>query len=82
MPTLPSPLMDATEDNIVLNSSTAPTTPEGSYMSSPVLLPQTPAMGITYTRPVQNICCVGAGYVGKRTHNTRIVQHWYRTFCD
>lgn len=82
MPTLPSPLMDATEDNIVLDSSTAPTTPEGSYMSSPALLPQTPAMGITHTRPVQNICCVGAGYVGKRTHYAWIVQHWYQTFCD
>lgn len=58
-----SPLMDGSED-----SSTAPTTPEGSYMSSPLLRPQileSIEMGITQTRPVRNICCVGAGYVGK-----------------
>lgn len=60
--------MDGSDDNIILDSSTAPTTPEGSLMPSPLLLPQIPAlteMGITQARPVQNICCVGAGYVGK-----------------
>lgn len=75
MTTFPSPFMDGAEDSIALDSSTAPTTPEGSYMSSPVLRPQIPAleMGITQTRPVRNICCVGAGYVGEleRTSSNR-----------
>lgn len=61
---LSSPQIDSPED-----SSTAPTTPEGSYMSSPLLRPQILEaldMGITQARPVRKICCVGAGYVGKR----------------
>lgn len=86
MTIFPSPFMDATEDNIVLDSSTAPTTPEGSYLSSPVLRPQISALmeiGITQTRPVQNICCVGAGYVGKQAHydritGNRVVKHMSR----
>lgn len=67
---LSSPLMDSAEDSTILDSSTAPTTPEGSYMSSPLLRPQNPPesmdMGITQARPItiRNICCVGAGYVG------------------
>lgn len=70
MTTFSSPFIDSPEDSIVLDSSTAPTTPEGSYTSSPLLPPHTPAlmeskMSFTCTRPVQNICCVGAGYVGK-----------------
>lgn len=58
-------------------ASTAPTTPDGSSTSSPMLraelaadlertaLPKmvTPAVQ-DVTRPVRNICCVGAGYVG------------------
>lgn len=38
-------------------------------MSSPLLRPQILEaldMGINQARPVRNICCVGAGYVGKR----------------
>lgn len=67
--------MDGTEDNTILDCSTAPTTPEGSYMSSPLLRPQIPpeslAMGLSQSRPVtvRNICCVGAGYVGEYTSN-------------
>lgn len=60
--------MDSSEDSNILDSSTAPTTPEGSYMSSPILCPQTTnslAMGLGQSRPIRNICCVGAGYVGK-----------------
>lgn len=64
-----SPQADSHEDSTnILEGSTAPTTPEGSYMSSPLLQPQVLEaldMGITQTRPVRNICCVGAGYVGK-----------------
>lgn len=65
---LSSPLTDASEDSTILESSTAPTSPEGSYMSSPLLRPQMPEsmdMGIAQTRPIRSICCVGAGYVGK-----------------
>lgn len=61
-------------------ASTAPTTPDGSSTSSPMLraelaadlertaLPKmvTPAVQ-DVTRPVRNICCVGAGYVGGPT---------------
>lgn len=71
MNTLSSPQADSPEDSTnVLEGSTAPTTPEGSYMSSPLLQPQVLEaldMGITQTRPVRNICCVGAGYVGGPT---------------
>lgn len=70
MNSLSSPRVDSPEDSSnFLDGSTAPTTPEGSYMSSPLLRPQALEaldMGITQTRPVRNICCVGAGYVGKR----------------
>lgn len=67
---LSSPVMDGAEDSTILYSSTAPTTPEGSYMSSPLLQPQQQVpesldMDITQTRTVRRICCVGAGYVGK-----------------
>lgn len=68
MDSLSSPPIDSPEGSNVLDGSTAPTTPEGSYMSSPLLRPQVLEaldMGITQTRPVRNICCVGAGYVGK-----------------
>ncbi|KAG6353288.1 hypothetical protein INS49_007529 [Diaporthe citri] len=68
---LSSPQVDSPEDSSnILDGSTAPTTPEGSYMSSPVLRPQVLEaldMGINQTRPVRNICCVGAGYVGGPT---------------
>lgn len=60
--------MDSVEDSNILYSSTAPTTPEGSYMSSPILRPQAATdMGLGQSRPIRNICCVGAGYVGKKT---------------
>jgi hypothetical protein len=52
----------------ILEGSTAPTTPEGSHLSSPLLHPQVLEdldIGITQVRSVRNICCVGAGYVGK-----------------
>jgi len=74
------------DENITLDSSTAPTTPEGSLSFSPVLRPLRPSDGIdddlTSSREtsrfitpilsataidrtrVENICCVGAGYVG------------------
>lgn len=68
MNSLSSAPIDSPEDSNILDGSTAPTTPEGSYMSSPLLRPQALEaldMGITQTRPVRNICCVGAGYVGK-----------------
>lgn len=62
--------MDSPEDSSnILEGSTAPTTPEGSYMSSPLLHPQVLEaldMGIAQARCVRNICCVGAGYVGKK----------------
>lgn len=65
-----SPQADSPEDGTnILEGSTAPTTPEGSYMSSPLLQPQVLEAldtGTTPARPVRNICCVGAGYVGKR----------------
>ncbi|KAJ0109018.1 hypothetical protein J7T55_002210 [Diaporthe amygdali] len=70
MDSLSSPPIDSPEGSNVLDGSTAPTTPEGSYMSSPLLRPQVLEaldMGITQTRPVRNICCVGAGYVGGPT---------------
>lgn len=38
-------------------------------MSSPLLRPQVPDsldMGLIQSRPIRNICCVGAGYVGKK----------------
>ncbi|KAJ4385456.1 hypothetical protein N0V93_009884 [Gnomoniopsis smithogilvyi] len=70
MNSISSPLMDGAEDSNILDSSTAPTTPEGSYMSSPLLRPQVPEsmdMGLLHSRPIRNICCVGAGYVGGPT---------------
>ncbi|KAJ4408683.1 hypothetical protein N0V82_009637 [Gnomoniopsis sp. IMI 355080] len=70
MNSISSPLMDGPEDSNILDSSTAPTTPEGSYMSSPLLRPQVPEsmdMGLLHSRPIRNICCVGAGYVGGPT---------------
>lgn len=70
MDPLASPQVGSPEDSSnILEGSTAPTTPEGSYLSSPLLHPQVLEaldMGITQTRSVRNICCVGAGYVGKR----------------
>jgi len=74
------------DENLSLDSSTAPTTPEGSLSFSPVLRPLRLGDGVDedltssrdtsrfmppisstvsseHTR-VQNICCVGAGYVG------------------
>lgn len=68
MNTLSSPSLNDFEDGAVLDSSTAPTTPEGSFLSSPVLQPQildSPDFGIVQAGIVRNICCVGAGYVGK-----------------
>ncbi|KAI3398906.1 hypothetical protein diail_8229 [Diaporthe ilicicola] len=70
MNSLSSPPIDSPEDSNILDGSTAPTTPEGSYMSSPLLRPQVLEaldMGISQTKPVRNICCVGAGYVGGPT---------------
>ncbi|KKY36961.1 putative udp-glucose 6-dehydrogenase [Diaporthe ampelina] len=71
MNALSSPQVGSPEDSSnILDGSTAPTTPEGSYMSSPLLRPRVLEaldMGITQTRPVRNICCVGAGYVGGPT---------------
>ncbi|KAG8169160.1 hypothetical protein KVR01_001909 [Diaporthe batatas] len=66
-----SPQPDSPVDSAnILEGSTAPTTPEGSYMSSPLLQPRGLEVldtDITQTRPVRNICCVGAGYVGGPT---------------
>lgn len=65
----PAVLLDGAEDSTILDSSTAPTTPEGSYMSSPLLrpqqIPEPSDMGLTQAWPVNRICCVGAGYVGE-----------------
>lgn len=61
--------MEGADDSNILDSSTAPTTPEGSYMSSPILRPQireSMDMGLGQSRPIRNICCVGAGYVGEQ----------------
>lgn len=47
-------------------------------MSSPLLRPQVLEaldMGITQARPVRNICCVGAGYVGKGKEAVMKVRH-------
>ncbi|KAI0376302.1 UDP-glucose 6-dehydrogenase [Hypomontagnella monticulosa] len=59
-------------------ASTAPTTPDGSSSSSPMLHPELaadlersglPALSSVpdMSRPIRNICCVGAGYVGGPT---------------
>ncbi|KAI2633543.1 nucleotide sugar dehydrogenase [Hypomontagnella submonticulosa] len=59
-------------------ASTAPTTPDGSSSSSPMLHPELaadlertglPALSPVpdMSRPIRNICCVGAGYVGGPT---------------
>lgn len=48
-------------------------------MSSPLLRPQVPEsldMGLLQSRPIRNICCVGAGYVGKtRSHISHARKH-------
>ncbi|KAF3766849.1 UDP-glucose 6-dehydrogenase [Cryphonectria parasitica EP155] len=67
---LSSPSTNGCEDSTAMDDSTAPTTPEGSYMSSPLLRPQileSMAMCMAQDRPIRNICCVGAGYVGGPT---------------
>lgn len=93
MATLPESLIDS-EEGIFLDSSTAPTTPDGSLSFSPVLQATRSSDNLdddfsgsyppifrsnsrslstailensTQARPltVRNICCVGAGYVGK-----------------
>ncbi|PSR80680.1 nucleotide sugar dehydrogenase [Coniella lustricola] len=70
METLPSPSLNDFEDAAVLDSSTAPTSPAGSFLSSPVLQPQISGSldaGIPQAGSIRSICCVGAGYVGGPT---------------
>ncbi|POS70005.1 UDP-glucose 6-dehydrogenase [Diaporthe helianthi] len=83
----PAACEDSSTITNTLEGSTAPTTPDGSYMSSPILQPQSRPLAvlealdtsITQTRPVRNICFVGAGYVGGPTaavmafHNPQIL---------
>ncbi|KAF7903704.1 uncharacterized protein EAF01_006753 [Botrytis porri] len=74
------PLKDSTPldtDEITHDISTAPTTPDGSLTFSPILQALSLDDGIAFEnslrsensthRLVQNVCCVGAGYVGGPT---------------
>ena len=77
--TLLSPSSDA-DEGLVLDASTAPTTPDGSMSfahdddrdSAVTGKPQSAKSlsssifnTATRTPPIRNICCVGAGYVGE-----------------
>lgn len=89
---LNSALLGDPDDGVYRDSSTAPTTPEGSLSFSPVLRPRNgetrdherggvaakshiPGISLSSTTldaqgrvfPVRNICCIGAGYVGKES---------------
>ncbi|OTB03883.1 hypothetical protein M426DRAFT_59648 [Hypoxylon sp. CI-4A] len=76
MSSLRTPLAE-TEDEVAYRNSisTAPTTPDESSSSSPVFgqelsedLEQTSQTAVDeIRRPIRNICCVGAGYVGGPT---------------
>jgi UDPglucose 6-dehydrogenase len=89
---LNSALVGDSDEGAYRDSSTAPTTPEGSLSFSPVLRPRNgetkdserggftvkshiPGISLSSATldaqgrafPVRNICCIGAGYVGKET---------------